>query len=98
MATSPKTHRRSRHKTSRVDLRPGASVRGYGTDWRRLRQWYARRQPLCEDCLARDIVTPMQEVDHVRPFSGKDDPLRLDADNLRSLCRSCHRRKHAREG
>ena len=98
MAGSPRRHRRSKHKTNRIDLRPGSSVRGYGADWRRLRQWYGRRPPLCEDCLDRDSVTPMQEIDHVIAFTSKEDPLRLDASNLRSLCRSCHRRKHAREG
>ncbi len=97
MAQAPRTHRRSKHKTNKVDLRPGAHARGYGSDWRRLRQWYATRHPLCEDCLTRDRVTPVDEVDHVTPFDGKDDPLRLDKSNLMSLCRSCHRKKHARE-
>ena len=96
MAQSPRTHRRSRHKTNRIDLRPGATARGYGSDWRRLRNWYATRNPLCEECLGRNRVMPVEEVDHVQEFDGKDDPLRLDHNNLMSLCRSCHRRKHAR--
>ena len=98
MATAPKVHRRNAKKKRRVDLRPGASARGYDSKWRRLRQWYANRHPLCEDCLGVDRVTPVQEVDHVQEFNGKDDPLRLDPDNLRSLCRSCHRKKHERTG
>ena len=98
MATAPRIHRRDKRQAARVDLRPAASSRGYDSAWRRLRQWYAVRHPLCEDCLDRDRVTPVQEVDHVEEFSGKEDPLRLDPENLRSLCRSCHRRKHARTG
>ncbi|HAB13402.1 MAG TPA: hypothetical protein DCE47_17110 [Planctomycetaceae bacterium] len=44
----------------------------------------------------RDVFTPVQEVDHIKTFKGKRDPLGLDHTNLRSLCRSCHRKKHAR--
>ena len=37
----------------------------------------------------------MHEVDHIVPFKGKDDPLRLDETNLQSLCRPCHATKTA---
>ena len=96
MPNSPRIHRRAGHaEYQHVDLRPSSHSRGYDGDWRRLREWYALRHPLCEDCLLRDRVVPLQEVDHVREFNGRADPLRLDPNNLRSLCRSCHRRKHA---
>ena len=98
MPKAPRTHRpsQSRPENKADDLRLGASYRGYDSGWRRLRQWYVLMNPLCEDCLARDVVTPVQEVDHIKAFKGKRDPLRLDHTNLRSLCRSCHRKKHAR--
>jgi 5-methylcytosine-specific restriction endonuclease McrA len=44
----------------------------------------------------------MKEVNHKKPFDGIDDPLRLDWDNLESLCLPCHRKaeyerkKHAK--
>jgi len=38
----------------------------------------------------RDLTVPAEEVDHIRPFHGPADPLRLDASNLQSLCHACH--------
>jgi 5-methylcytosine-specific restriction protein A len=35
-------------------------------------------------------VTAVDDVDHIAPFKGLDDPLRLDAKNLQSLCRPHH--------
>lgn len=57
--------------------------------WLRLRDWKRMDQPLCEECLNHGIVKAMQHVDHIKP--RRDYPeLELDADNLRSLCESCH--------
>ncbi|MCA9262133.1 MAG: HNH endonuclease, partial [Planctomycetales bacterium] len=69
------------------EQRRGTSTqRGYDKAWRRLRAEKIANDPLCEECLKRDRLTPTEEVDHVEPFQGPDDPLRLDYDNLRSLC------------
>ena len=35
--------------------------------------------------------------DHVVPISGRDDPRRLDLDNVQTLCDTCHRRKTMKE-
>jgi 5-methylcytosine-specific restriction endonuclease McrA len=32
-------------------------------------------------------------ADHVVPISGREDPRRLDLDNMQTLCDTCHRRK-----
>ena len=34
-----------------------------------------------------------KDVDHIKPFHGIADPLRLDWDNLQSICRTCHNQK-----
>ncbi|WP_223295494.1 HNH endonuclease [Granulicella mallensis] len=52
---------------------------------------------LCVRCKANGDIKPATDVDHIRPFNGKDDTLRLDIDNLQSLCKACHSRKTAKE-
>ena len=80
------------------DDRPSRSRRGYGRDWLRLRARKLKQQPLCEDCWAQGVVTAATTVDHVQPFQGPGDPLRLAWGNLRSLCEACHARKSQRDG
>jgi 5-methylcytosine-specific restriction protein A len=65
--------------------------------WRRLRDWYRKRHPLCRECESRGIATVGVIVDHIIPIED-GGPL-LDADNLQTLCVVCHNRKHSvREG
>ena len=46
-----------------------------------------RDKGLCQDCLARNVLTLATEVDHIVPlFKGGDD----SDDNRRSLCADCH--------
>jgi len=74
--------------------RGSASSRGYDADWNRLRlQALSRDFYLCVHCNANGEIKSATDVDHIRPFSGKEDPLRLDIDNLQSLCKACHSRK-----
>jgi 5-methylcytosine-specific restriction endonuclease McrA len=82
----------------RHDQRAPSSQRGYDREWSQLRNAYAQQYPLCEHCLKRSVITPMHEVDHIVPFSGLADPLRLAWDNLQSLCRPCHATKTAQQG
>jgi len=65
--------------------------RGYDKTWLRLRAAKLAEDPLCERCLAAGQTQEAHEVHHKIPFQGLDDPLRLDWDNLESLCRPCHR-------
>lgn len=60
--------------------------------WRKLRAYILRESPMCEHCMARGILTPATEVDHV---SG--DPSDNSMANLQSLCHSCHSIKTARD-
>jgi 5-methylcytosine-specific restriction protein A len=77
--------------------RGSAASRGYDSAWQRLAAAHKRKHPLCVDCLKQGRVTAVEEVDHVIPFKGKDDPLRLDPKNLQSLCGSHHRAKTAQQ-
>ena len=52
----------------------------YGSKlWHSLRNSYIREHPLCEECLAKGIVTPAEHVHHITPFS--------QGANARSECR-----------
>lgn len=62
------------------------------SDWRRLRDWYRARHPLCEECQRQGRVTAAELVHHKSEISEGGEP--LDVDNLESLCRSCHSRLH----
>lgn len=67
----------------------------YGAAWKRIRDNYAAKHPLCEKCWKDGKITPMQEVHHILPLreGGTHDP-----DNLMALCTPCHSRITAKEG
>jgi HNH endonuclease/Helix-turn-helix domain len=75
-------------------MRAYAVERGYGSQWRRLREWVLAREPLCRACLAQGRTEPATDVDHIvaRSRGGSDEP-----SNLQALCASCHARKTASE-
>ena len=56
---------------------------GSSSQWRRLRAYHLRENPLCAFCDGGAT-----EVDHITPLSAGG--MELDADNLRSVCRKCH--------
>lgn len=71
--------------------------------WVKLRRAKLTAQPLCEDCLARGIVTAATEVHHVKPVedaltAADKEALMFDPHNLRSLCRACHVEAHVALG
>lgn len=67
-----------------------AAERGYGPDWQALRERHLEQNPLCAPCERAGLATAATTVDHVIPFRGIDDPLRLDDTNLESQCSTCH--------
>jgi 5-methylcytosine-specific restriction protein A len=78
------------------DSRRGtAQQRGYGRPWRKARQAYLRRNPLCVLHLAAGRTEAATEVDHIIPHRG-DMELFWDRDNWQALCKSCHDRKTGR--
>jgi 5-methylcytosine-specific restriction endonuclease McrA len=57
-----------------------------------------RINPLCEDGASKGITTLAAEVHHVESLASRPKKA-LDLENVRSLCRDCHRaygRKEAR--
>jgi 5-methylcytosine-specific restriction protein A len=82
--------------------------RGYDAAWVAVRRQFivaktieaaaagAALFPICELCRQTVEKTREIHVDHVRPFRGLDDPLRLDPANLRITHYRCHMRATAR--
>lgn len=98
MPSRPKTYRPNvgtgkRHVPPEM-VRRSKEARGYDAAWRALRASHLGEHPLCVKCGERGLTVAATEVDHIRAHRG-DDTLRLDAGNLRSLCKSCHSRKTA---
>lgn len=72
-----------------------ATQRGYGPDWRKVRNGIIKRDKgLCQACKREGIVRVGTSVDHVVPkaHGGTDAP-----DNLECICTAHHRAKTARE-
>ena len=63
--------------------------------WRRFREWFVRRHPLCEMCEREGRTERTVIVDHIREL--KDGGARYDEGNVQSLCRACHNKKTAQE-
>jgi 5-methylcytosine-specific restriction enzyme A len=81
--------------TRQPDRRLPSSQRGYDADWWRVRALKLVRDPLCEDCTAEGVTCAANEVHHVRKVADHPE-LRLDIDNLRSLCTRHHSRRTRR--
>lgn len=63
--------------------------------WQRLREAHLQTQPLCVFCQESGDVTAADVVDHIREHKGNES-LFWNADNLQSLCASCHDRTKQR--
>ncbi|PKG49280.1 MULTISPECIES: HNH endonuclease [Halomonadaceae] len=63
-----------------------------GAAWQRLRAQVIAEEPLCRHCLARGVVSPTTDVDHIHNGDGdySDDNSR---ENLQGLCHECHSHK-----
>lgn len=75
--------------------RGSASERGYGHEWRKVRDAVmVRDHGLCQPCKRRGLVTLAREVDHIvgKYQGGTDHPA-----NLQAICVSCHQAKTAAE-
>ncbi len=102
MPSRPPTHRphgiSSKQKRQRAsDQRRGSSTaRGYDYAWQKLRDRKLRADYLCASCKSQGRATLACEVDHVIRISEAPG-LRLDWDNLQSLCHPCHAVKSGAE-
>ncbi len=90
----------ARHSQLAERIRGSSAARGYDCAWEKLRDLKIATDPICEirmNCKG-SIAT---EVDHIIPFRSKDDPVRLDWNNLQSACKpynSAKARRHYRSG
>jgi 5-methylcytosine-specific restriction protein A len=64
--------------------------------WRETRKTKLHKDPLCEDCKEKGIIKEAHSVDHIKPRKWWPE-LSLVIDNLRSLCKSHHAKKSAKE-
>lgn len=83
---------RCSHHSRRVDARPSAYRRGYGSSrWLRLRKMVLSRDPICVCCELAEATV----ADHILPKKmGGPDSLA----NLQALCKGCHAAKTLQEG
>lgn len=64
--------------------------------WQAMRDAQLRKDPLCCKCRKQNRLTPADTADHIKPHHGNPD-LFYNADNMQSMCASCHSRKTASE-
>lgn len=68
----------------------------YGTTWRKVRDLYIKAHHFCEECFCKHgILKPAEHVHHIKPLEKGGTN---EADNLMSLCKSCHSKLHAKRG
>jgi hypothetical protein len=83
--------------------------RGYGKDWKRLRDAFVHdafvdaiaqghNGPRCAFCNEILLTQRYVHVDHIKEFNGLDDEKRLDVSNLRLAHMSCHMAKRGGGG
>lgn len=86
MPTAPESFAKRHMRRKREEARGTKQQRGYGGEWERISRLYRDRNPVCEMC----CDAAADDVDHIRPFNGVNDPKRTEWANLQSLCRKCH--------
>lgn len=79
-------------------MKPWAAAFYNSKAWRNMREVIMGRDArLCQDCLQKGIYTPAEEVHHITPLTPEnigDPAVSLNADNLISLCKECHKARH----
>lgn len=93
----PMGQRTRREVNKAADAVRGTSAqRGYDAVWRRLRKMHLNNNPLCvfPHPLNRPVLATV--VDHIKSIAEAPE-LRLDPNNLQSLCKACHDKVRQRE-
>jgi len=73
------------HQRTKEARRGNSAERGYDSDWKRFREWFVRRHPLCADCCIKKTT----DVHHVKKLAEFPE-LRLAESNCMGLCHECH--------
>jgi len=92
------THKRGERCPKCKPAKPEQTTgeRGYDWQWRKLSERIRKDRPLCEHCLTKGKVWPATECHHKIKIA--DAPhLRLDIDNIMSVCSECHRELEEKE-
>jgi len=87
-----KEKKRERAKSREYDQQRGTPTqRGYGAYWQKVRARKLKNNPLCENCLGKDIprIEPAVLVHHI-----DRNPKNNISSNLMSLCNRCHEELH----
>ena len=94
MPESAPIHGQPERRKQREQARGTPAERGYDYEWSKVSARIRREEPVCQIC----NDAPSEDVDHIIEFQGIDDPLRMDRNNLRAVCRACHNKKtHGRK-
>jgi 5-methylcytosine-specific restriction protein A len=80
------------HRQAFKQQRDSQQAKRSDSRWLKVRALKLQSNPLCEDCLDHGKYTWAQEVHPLKPIE-KYPELRLNADNLRSLCVGCHAKR-----
>ena len=87
--TGKEQQREQQRRYNRYERDPEV-VKKYDGRYRKLRELYINKHPLCEECLKHGRTVPAEEVHHIVPvkWGGKHS-----FDNFMALCQSCHTKK-----
>ena len=71
----------------------------HNKQWKLLREWQITNYPLCYDCALNGRSRAATQVHHIIPFStGATEEERMELllspENITSLCRECHLKRH----
>ena len=93
------------HKYSNMQDRRKERQKLYNTsEWIETRDYMRQKYPLCQDCLKKGLITPMEEVHHLKsPFArgiSLEEKYKraFSEDNLICLCKNCHIKRHCPDG
>jgi 5-methylcytosine-specific restriction protein A len=91
-------HKKQTNRSYRRRIRESdsAAVKYYHSkEWNKVRDAKLERNPLCEMCEHDGYIKPASLVHHIKPVIDGGDS---SADNLMSLCASCHNKVHSEKG
>lgn len=78
------------------EVKRSSTAMGYDAKWRKVRLSYLRENPLCVECLKKEIITPATIIDHIEPHKGNRE-LFWDKSNWQPLCKMHHDVKTGKE-
>lgn len=87
-----------RSRRAEMDQHRGSSsARGYGSRWKKYRDAYLAKHPLCLTCQRNGRVAAASTLDHVKPHRGAHALFWAVPVNVQPLCDACDGAKKPRE-